>query len=288
MNFNDIYNKNKINRDYAYENLKSLYNYKIPILCDRPLLAIKTHIIIPYELEVNDNKIIKENNKYKFVGLPGNRLIFANNSMPFSYSHQKLYTGSIPFSFPIITGDTIKKVEILSSNVYYFEITILNTINVNNTWDSQCVSIGFAKKDTPFNSHPGWYNNSVGFHSDDGTIRYNSTGISRSYSRRWAAGDTAGAGIIYVDKTTIKPFFTFNGKLLYTGNDIKMSAPYYPVVGYDHPNSIKLNFSNEKFVFNAKDFILHNSNYVISCDNVPLFILPHITLIPIGLSYNKN
>jgi hypothetical protein len=101
MNFNDIYNKTKINRDYAYMHLKTLYNYTIPILCDRPLLAIKTHIILPYELELKDNKIIKENNEYKFIGLPGNRLIFANTCMPFSYTHQRLNTTPIPFSFPI-------------------------------------------------------------------------------------------------------------------------------------------------------------------------------------------
>lgn len=280
-NFSEIISETKNNKDFALEYLSYLYKKDeddIKIYCERPLSAIKCYIPLPDRMDIssnfysnNNNKITNYNNLYQFSGMPGNRIMFANSSVPFSFNNNIPLDVPIPFSFPnIISQENLSQenLEIISSNVYYYEVTIVNTVNINNIWESQCVSVGFAYKNTNVNAHVGWFNNSIGFHSDDGTIRYNNEKEAPIISRPWHAGDTVGAGLIYIDKTIVRPFFTFNGNVIYMfENPIRMHLPYYPAIGYDHPNSIKVNLSNYKFMFDIKKFIYEHTNKVISTDN---------------------
>jgi hypothetical protein len=297
-NFSEIISETKNNKDFALEYLSYLYKKDeddIKIYCERPLSAIKCYIPLPDKMDIssvfysNNNKITNHNNMYQFSGMPGNRIMFANSSVPFSFNNNIPFDVPIPFSFPniILQENNLQKtLEIISSNVFYYEVTIDNMVNLNNMWPSQCVSVGFAYKNTNINAHVGWFNNSIGFHSDDGTIRFNSEKEAPVISRPWVVGDTVGAGLIYIDKSLVhsatsleniteksetflvQPFFTFNGNIIYMfENPIKMHLPYYPAIGYDHPNSIKVNLSNYKFVFDIKKFIYEHTNKVISTNN---------------------
>ena len=278
--FSEIINETKNNKDFALEYLSYLYKKDeddIKIYCERPLSAIKCYIPLPDKMDIssnfysNNNKITNYNNMYQFSGIPGNRIMFANSSVPFSFNNNIPLVVPIPFSFPnILSHENLshENLEIISSNVYYYEVTIENQVNLNNIWPSHCVSVGFAYKNTNVNAHVGWFNNSIGFHSDDGTIRYNNEKEAPIISRPWHVGDTVGAGLIYIDKLLVIPFFTFNGNIIYMfENPIRMHLPYYPAIGYDHPNSIKVNLSNYKFVFDIKKFIYEHTNKVISTDN---------------------
>jgi len=285
-NFSEIISETKNNKDFALEYLSYLYKKdqdNTKIYCERPLSAIKCYIPLPDKMDIssnyysdNNNKITNNNNIYQFTGSPGNRIMFANSSVPFSFNNNIPLDVPIPFSFPnIISKENISKenishetLEIISSNVFYYEVTIENQVNLNNIWPSQCISVGFAYKNTNVNAHVGWFNNSIGFHSDDGTIRYNNEKAAPVISRPWVVGDTVGAGLIYVDKMLVIPFFTFNGSIISIfENPIRMHLPYYPAIGYDHPNSIKVNLSNYKFVFDIKKIIYEHTNKVISTDN---------------------
>jgi hypothetical protein len=293
-NFSDIISETKNNKDFALEYLSYLYKKDeddIKIYCERPLSAIKCYIPLPDKMDISsnfyssiNNKITNYNNIYQFSGTPGNRIMFANSSVPFSFNNNIPLDVPIPFSFPNINSQ--ENLEIISSNVYYYEVTIENQINLNNTWPSQCVSVGFAYKNTNINAHVGWFNNSIGFHSDDGTIRYNNQKEATVISRPWHVGDTIGCGLIYIDKRLVIPFFTFNGNIIYMfDNPVKMHLPYYPAIGYDHPNSIKVNLSNYKFVFDIKKFIYEHTNKVISTENS---YLENVKSIVKPISYDDN
>ena len=264
-NIADIISKSKDNKNYPLEYLSKLYNVK-DIVCTKPLTAINCFVPISTKLDItpshiDQHKIIKNDNIYKFMGTPGNRIMFGDNIIPF-IKDTKL---PIPFSFPVMQNN---KLELLLSNIYYFELTITDTNNLNYKWQTECISIGFSSKNIPFKSHIGWYGNSIGYHSDDGTFRYNNLKEAHIISRKWDVGDTVGSGVIYTGPNMIKPFYTLNGKLVYIFPDtIRINVPYYPAIGYDHPNSIDINFSTKEFKFDIKKMINENTQYVISTDN---------------------
>lgn len=271
VNFNDIFSITKKDSSFAIKYLQDLFNYnndylKLPIKCDYPLGAIKSFTPLPNNFvitkkHIDSDKIIRENNEYQFHGQPGNRIISGNKILPHSYNNP------IPFSFPVYND---KCVDILQSNIYYYEVKIENKRNIDQDWDSACISVGFGDKTVPFKSHVGWYNDSVGFHSDDGTIRHNCVNSSaQKITRPWIPNDIVGAGLIYTSVNKVIPFFTLNGKLEYMGGKpILLSNPYFPIIGYDSPYSISVNFSNKEFAFNIKSMINTYSNYIISTRNI--------------------
>jgi len=269
---NDIIEKTRYNSNYAINYLRDLFNntndfLTLPIKCSNPLTAINCFIPLPSRFIINNlysgnDLILQNNNEYKFLGSPGTRILFSDKILPFNFNKNF----PIPFTFPIYDVDHI---DIVLSNVYYYELKLENNKNLNNNWSNECISIGYGHNKTNFKSHVGWYDNSVGYHSDDGTIRKNQTqNLLIHKTKKLNIGDTVGAGLIYTDYNFIKPFFTLNGELIYTfKNSFQINQPYFPMIGYDHPNSISLNFSTSKFLFNLKDFIYNHSNYIISTYN---------------------
>ncbi len=271
LTFEKIIKETRINKNFPQKYLQELYNYNmefiLPVKSQVPLTSIKCFYPLPTRLLLTEaytesNKIIKNKNEYEFHGASGNRIVFSDKKLPFVNEKLKY---PVPFSFPV-PSDT--DVEILTSSVYYYEVKLLEKQNMT-PWIGECVSIGFGHKNTNFHTHVGWTSDSIGFHSDDGTIRFNeSTQVSKVYSDVWKPGDVGGAGIIYVGKNEIKPFFTFNGKLVYmSGKTINMKFPYFPMIGYDHSHSIEMNFSSKPFVYDIKKLILKNSDNVISSEN---------------------
>jgi len=270
LSFIEIIQKSREDTGFALNYLKQLFNYyndnlKLPIKCLNPLTAIKCFIPLPTrlllsEIYTDNHKIIKiTDSKYEFHGKQGSRIVFSDKILPFIDNNKT----AIPFSYPIYNDD---RVDIILSNIYYWEITLGDKTAGINSWEGECISIGFGNKNTNFNSQVGWYNNSIGFHSDDGTVILNST--TKKISKIWESGDTAGAGIIYLEENKIKPFFTFNGKLVMMFEEsITITKPYFPMIGYDHSHSIKINFSNSKFKFNIKNLINEYSKTIISTEN---------------------
>ena len=270
ISFNDIINKTKEDKEFPIKYLAKLYNMN-NIICDKPLSAVRCYIPLPQKFYLSDiyknqHKITKSNdNEYIFQGTPGNRIMFADMGIPSSCD----YKFPIPFTFPITNEN--KRTELLSSNIYYYEVTIEEKVNMDYTWQNQCVSIGFGNQNTPFNSHVGWFANSIGFHSDDGTIRYNQEKEAAVISRPWIPGDTAGCGLLFISPKLVRPFFTFNGDFIYMYSKpitiTKQFNSIIPAIGYDHPNSITVNFSTKPFKFKIKNLIIANSQNIISTEN---------------------
>jgi hypothetical protein len=272
LTFTEIISKSKDDKNFALKYLNQLFNYyndnlQLEIKCLYPLAAIKCFIPLPTRLLLSDkyksnDLIVKiSDSEYQFKGHDGYRIVFSDKILPFETPNNKM---PIPFSFPLYNDSNV---EIMLSNIYYWEVTIGE--NIIDSWDGECVSIGFGHKNTRFESHAGWYDDSFGFHSDDGTVRHNITWeMTKKRTETWLQGDIAGAGLIYMGKNRIKPFFTFNGKLIYLYDKVYlMTNPFFPIIGYNHSNSIKINFSSSPFKFNIKQMINEYSKTIIQTQN---------------------
>ena len=273
--FNQIIQETKNDKNFSLNYLKELFIYNMnvfdkPIVCNNPLSAIKSFIPLPTrfllsEIYSGSNKIIKLHNEYQFHGKPGHRLLFSDKLLPLNKKPNIKFP--IPFSFPVYSHDSV---EILQSNIYYYEVSITNKVNLpNSNFNSPCVSIGFGSKAILFESHVGWHNDSIGFHSDDGTIRYNEpSNKAQVVSKSWVPGDIAGAGMIWIGENKVKFFFTLNGRLVWISHKVQeINKTYFPIIGYDHPNSINVNFSSSKFKFDIKKMIGEHSKQIISTEN---------------------
>jgi len=251
--FEDIYDKIKNNKLFALNYIKDLHKtYNIKLKYDKIkynddiLSLIYSFIPLPTKLIINNNyKNI--NNEYTYLGIENinhilttDRTIYLNNIMP--------------FTLPIINNSNYS-IELILSNVYYYELTILNKINENIDTSNNYISIGFCSNDLKST-----------------IVNYNSLGIIREKFRNrkfkpWKNGDTVGIGFIYINPNLINFFFTNNGNIInmyeyYINSTNQLS----PIIHYYHSNSIKLNFSNDEFLYNIKNLI--NYNLVLSSNNI--------------------
>ena len=292
---NDFIEKYYLDKDKLCNYLQELYllynNIKYDLNSNYILSYLNTFIPLPSKLIINDlyiddDKIeFTEDNKYMFLGTNGTRLLFADKILPFNNTIKF----PIPFSFPIINNN---KLEIYQSNIYYFELSILNEKNNNMDNNDNNISIGFGNNDISFKSHVGWNANSIGFHSN-GCIYINSYKKSFSnISDIWKPGDTIGAGILYIKDNIVNFFFTFNGKFVYIFNSSsKLQNPYFPIIGYNHNHTIELNFSQKQFKYDIISLI-NKYNYIISINNTFLYddnINNYINLPPTeNINYNNQ
>lgn len=273
-----IINQTKITQtlDFAMDYIKKLIKHyreedivKMEYNC--PLIAIKTFIPLPTKLLLNDN-LYKDNylitydnitKTYQFKGNPESIIIlFGNNLLPYKNDDNISYP--IPFAFPIYTDVSL---DIILSNVYYYEVTI--KYDINKDFENNYLAIGFGYNNITLQTFLG-AKNSIGFNMN-GLLKdgfQNNLKKSNIISSKWKPGDTIGAGIIYISSIQIKPFFTFNGKLIYKSSKlITINNTLCPMINYTHSHSINVNFSNQEFIFKLQPFILLNSNNIISTDN---------------------
>ena len=227
------------------------------------------------------DNIIENQNIYSFSYFNNNSksiLLFADRILPYHNN------SPIPFCFPIININN--DIELIDSNIYYYELSILENYKDSNYNDN--ISIGFGTINTPLGVCPGWYNNTFGLNLISGVFYYNQI-LNIKIIDTIKEGDTIGAGIIYTEKNKFKPFFTLNGVLLKDLDEIFIKSEIVPIISYNYSNKIKLNFSQEKFVFNIKSMI--NNNVIISQSNVFInsnYSLNKIDMDTIVLNKNNN
>ena len=105
-------------------------------------------------------------------------------------------------------------------NTLYFEVTLVSSLSEE---DNECLTLGYMKKkDTVFpDGHHyllGWSSHSIGLHSDDGYVYYNSEKLR--YYDTFAQSDTIGFGV-YLD--TEEYFITKNGRFLHQPHPLPFS-----------------------------------------------------------------
>lgn len=162
---------------------------------------------------------------------------------------------------PFITcNEKFKNMDFFKKGLEYFEILLLkNTLSFNTS-----TVIGLSSQLIKKQQYLGWAINSIGFHSDDGTIQDGDNDLVDmnivASNDKWiyTTGDTVGVGIDWDRKLV---FVTRNGILLYSTNIVK-DYTLYPSVTIGHPsNSVQINFGDKPFMFNISDFALNPENY---------------------------
>jgi hypothetical protein len=273
------------NKDLAKKYIVDLYERYIPIYNDinvlKPLQCLLSFVPLPYSFETSylhdKDQINKSNNIYTFLGQPGDRIMYGNRRIP------NYQTDSIPFTIPITIED---EVNLIQSNVFYYEVTILNT-NIRKPWDNECVSIGFGTKNTPYKNHVGWTRDSWGFHSDDGNLMNSNKSIKITES--WSVGETVGVGLVYEKKNQYRLLFTKNGIIIDDTKFIKTTEDIYPMIGFDLSSPIFVNWGQKQFKFQLNNYIC--SNQIINNKNTFLSNSTNIqdyTFIPDENLYKKN
>jgi hypothetical protein len=230
---------NKLNIDSSYSSIA--INFFIPL----PTKLLIDNIIITY----NQN-----NDEYYYNGSSNDNIILVSDILlPYNSLYIKF---PLPFIFPIYKDNN--NIDITLSNIYYYEITIKNTkINNNISNNYEFIAIGYGNKNVSYNDYLGYNDHSIGFYSD-GNIKYNCKNTNLNII--WNPGDIIGSGIIYINKYIIKIFFTFNKKLIYISNNIKLIESYFPMINYNYSYALDINFSKKKFEFNIQDLIMKYSN----------------------------
>jgi len=198
-----------------------------------------------------------KNNYYKSDGKIFNNIMQSNVCLP----HPSI--SPIPFTYGFIKKN---KYNLISSNVYYFEVKI-NDDNYNY-YSNFLISVGFGSvRNHIINCHVGNQDNSIGLNSENGEVFINNSKYGIKICNKIGLGSTIGAGLIYTKNEYYIPFFTLNGKLLDDLRETILNGLLTPQISYRNISGFKVNFGQEKFLFNIEKFIKLHNNDVLSTKN---------------------
>ncbi|CAG8757506.1 1436_t:CDS:2, partial [Gigaspora rosea] len=124
--------------------------------------------------------------------------------------------------------------------MHYFEVTVKKMSNQVNT-----IAIGLSTTPYPYFRLPGYHENSVAYHSDDGRKFHNDSDGGVTYGPTWGKGDTIGCG--YRPKNGVV-FFTKNGEDLDVAFRV-LQHTWYPSIGTDGSCELEVNFGDSDFKF---------------------------------------
>jgi hypothetical protein len=265
----DIRSNKYLLNDYVNNLILEYYN-----IHDLKVLTVSIHhllqfIPLPTKFVVqDDDEIVYNNSTHTYEFNTSSRI---NNIIT-----DKILPGidinlPLPFTFPVVINN---KLDLFSSNVYYYEIKIteLDTAVEYTDTINNVISIGFSQNNLLSNFLLGSKKNSIGFYPFNGIVKYNSSDASISKNKFQTKtiniGDTIGSGVIFKSINKIVPFFTVNDKLVFMNKSpIHIKSPWVPVFSYSKKIKLRANFSTEPFVFNIVDMINYNSVQVLSLNN---------------------
>ena len=174
-----------------------------------------------------------------------------------------------------------RKIELLNSNVYYFEIEILAQHRLS--WENESLIIGYSNLLPNITSLPGINKNSFGYNVLMGIFYYDN--IQKCNLPRGTVGDIYGCGIRYVNNTEIEPFVTLNGDIIFKHEIIKFDSVVSPIFLLNCSNKVKVNFF--EFKFNIKNYL---NNYYVICRTINSESKPelYLKIFPIGSEIEPN
>ncbi|EAL45002.1 SPRY domain containing protein [Entamoeba histolytica HM-3:IMSS] len=252
MVFSNLSNEDYIKMVEAYEDfipqqmslsrLKGIFGEKIEI--EKKLENRGWHYLI--------RKLIKQAHPQELVSnISDNRFftVSGRKYSPTSAKHMNLCThiGQYPFGpekmVGIMTNPNNERV-IMESNIYYFEVTF---DKIDNPFE-YTFAIGLCPLHYKKDKFIGWEENSIGYHSDDGKMFYNSP-KGKAFAKPYGQGDTVGCGF---DVSNHIVFFTINGVSLPL-IPVKENA-FYPAISLRSYKDFTINFGEEPFKYDVYHF----------------------------------
>ncbi|KAI8895384.1 hypothetical protein BC833DRAFT_601522 [Globomyces pollinis-pini] len=131
----------------------------------------------------------------------------------------------------------------ISKGYSYFEMTILNQYVGIGSF----ISFGLATRPYSALHHIGWDKESIGFHSDDGSIYHNSHSVGQKVSTGFGHESVVGCGYDPIKQTV---FFTQGG--VKVTSDILVEGVLYIALTATSSWRVKLNFGDEIFVYQGQ------------------------------------
>ena len=133
-----------------------------------------------------------------------------------------------PYYFIKCRVCAVKILQSLTPTQNYFELQILCPGVIGE------ITIGVVGRDYPLNRQPGWVEEGIGYHADDGRLFYES-GYGKPFGPTCTTGDRMGCGIDFESEDSpdyVKVFFVKNGQQV--GDFVKFKKPkdgLYPCMG---------------------------------------------------------
>ena len=112
----------------------------------------------------------------------------------------------------------------------YFEVKILNTVG-----DGE-IGIGVGHKDYLLYRLPGWDDDSIGYHADDGGL-FHEAGFPELHGPTCTTGDRMGCGVDFTssDDGHVNVWFTKNGQVVISPRQVDLpvyvDSKLYPLIG---------------------------------------------------------
>eukprot|EP01117_Protostelium_nocturnum_P003896 TRINITY_DN1515_c0_g1_i1.p1 TRINITY_DN1515_c0_g1~~TRINITY_DN1515_c0_g1_i1.p1 ORF type:complete len:460 (-),score=161.07 TRINITY_DN1515_c0_g1_i1:59-1438(-) len=138
-------------------------------------------------------------------------------------------------NYPFFCPTQNPSVDTLNETLFYFEGTIVKKPSGSST-----IAFGLATKPYPAYRLPGWNQNSVGYHSDDGHKFWNNGYGGEAYGPVYGEGDVIGVGY---NPGQGNVFFTKNGKHVGVAFSGKKHV-FFPCIGSDGHAEISINFGD--------------------------------------------
>lgn len=140
---------------------------------------------------------------------------------------QFIYTGTRQYYRSKKEVGVVKILEPMNSELNYFEYQIISRGACGE------IGIGVGGHDYPLDKMPGWCQNGVGYHADDGHL-YNQKGSGPKFGPTCTEGDRMGCGIVFQSESEgdVDVFFTKNGQQV--GTLVRFKKPkggLYPLIG---------------------------------------------------------
>ncbi|KAL4170052.1 hypothetical protein KRP22_010960 [Phytophthora ramorum] len=156
-------------------------------------------------------------------------------------------------------GKPLYQIGLVASGYFEIQIVLRDTSvrprEEEGQQEEALTSLGLVPASFPLvGRQPGWNQKSFGYHGDDGRF-YRQTTRGRLFGPRFGVNDTVGCGVRRDMKTTHSHvFFTSNGEELARADESDIESPctsWYPAVGVDSYNEVRVNFGQEPFAHDS-------------------------------------
>ncbi|KAI9908175.1 hypothetical protein PsorP6_004426 [Peronosclerospora sorghi] len=145
--------------------------------------------------------------------------------------------------------------------------------------EDEIISLGLIPANFPLvGRQPGWNQKSFGYHGDDGRF-YHQTTRGRLFGPRFGVNDTVGCGVRRkLGASQLHVFFSINGKELpqAEGSEIEnLPISWYPAVGVDSYNEVRINFGQEPFTYDdiVEELFAECDPSVVSTSELPWYYI---------------
>eukprot|EP01091_Cochliopodium_minus_P009608 TRINITY_DN2398_c0_g1_i1.p1 TRINITY_DN2398_c0_g1~~TRINITY_DN2398_c0_g1_i1.p1 ORF type:complete len:324 (-),score=83.47 TRINITY_DN2398_c0_g1_i1:7-978(-) len=264
-------------RDLTSFTLSSKRNYKII----HHNAFLKTRIITRYDVVKRNNKgnflNIKEDEmdwkrKYALIKMTPSYMIYKDCfhkiklGLEFSNQFEEKYLDAKSDKPFLSTNPMIKKLfgreihdKIYFKGVDYFEVKVKSVIN--------CIAVGIGDDFFDGNNRlVGWNVNTLGYHSDDGTLRNYEDGYCNTL-KTYESGDVVGFGVDW-DRDIF--FATKNGEMVGIRKfAMRKDIAYYPTISSSaHNEQLSVNLGREPFLFDLENYTCdpYNKDYYYKVD----------------------